>query len=435
MNLAVVGTGYVGLVAGTCFAETGNDVICVDIDERKIAMLKQGKVPIYEPGLEEMVRRNAEEQRLSFTTDVTRAVRSSDIIFIAVGTPQGPDGQANLEHVHATVTVIAKAMNSFKVIVAKSTVPVGTADQIKQWLSKENSSHPFAVISNPEFLKEGAAVEDFMKPDRVVLGGDNAAALNAVKELYEPFVRTGNPILIMDSRSAETSKYAANAMLATKISFINEISRLCEKTGADISEVRRAIGLDRRIGAHFIFPGVGYGGSCFPKDIRAMISMGGAAPEMLLLKAVEQVNERQKGILVEKVQRHFGADLSSLTFAVWGLAFKPRTDDMRDAPSITVIEELLKAGARVQAFDPEATEEARKVFGDRIHYTDRNYDALAGASALLILTAWNEFRRPDFRRINQLLRNPVIFDGRNIYDSADLQKVGFKYYSIGRNHG
>jgi UDPglucose 6-dehydrogenase len=434
MNLAVVGTGYVGLVAGTCFAETGNDVICVDIDERKIAMLKEGKVPIYEPGLEEMVQRNAEEQRLSFTTELNSAVKRSAIVFIAVGTPQGANGKANLEYVRATAKEIARVMDSRKIIVTKSTVPVGTADQIKQWISEE-TSHPFAVISNPEFLKEGAAIDDFMKPDRVVLGGDDAEAMESVKELYEPFVRTGNPILVMDSRSAEMSKYAANAMLATKISFINEVSRLCEKTGADISEVRRAIGLDRRIGAHFIFPGVGYGGSCFPKDVRAMISMGGDAPEMLLLKAVEQVNERQKGILVEKVQRHFGANLSGLTFAVWGLAFKPRTDDMRDAPSITVIEELLKAGARVQAFDPEATEEARKVFGDRIHYTDRNYDALAGASALLILTEWNEFRRPDFRRIKQLLKNPVIFDGRNIYDSADLQKVGFKYYSIGRNHG
>jgi len=434
MNLAVVGTGYVGLVAGTCFAETGNDVICVDIDERKIAMLKEGKVPIYEPGLEEMVQRNAEEQRLSFTTELNSAVKRSAIVFIAVGTPQGANGKANLEYVRATAKEIARVMDSRKIIVTKSTVPVGTADQIKQWISEE-TSHPFAVISNPEFLKEGAAIDDFMKPDRVVLGGDDAEAMESVKELYEPFVRTGNPILVMDSRSAEMSKYAANAMLATKISFINEVSRLCEKTGADISEVRRAIGLDRRIGAHFIFPGVGYGGSCFPKDIRAMISMGGDAPEMLLLKAVEQVNERQKGILVEKVQRHFGANLSGLTFAVWGLAFKPRTDDMRDAPSITVIEELLKAGARVQAFDPEATEEARKVFGDRIHYTDRNYDALTGASALLILTEWNEFRRPDFRRIKQLLKNPVIFDGRNIYDSADLQKVGFKYYSIGRNHG
>ncbi len=434
MNLAVVGTGYVGLVAGTCFAETGNDVICVDIDERKIAMLKEGKVPIYEPGLEEMVQRNAEEQRLSFTTELNSAVKRSAIVFIAVGTPQGANGKANLEYVRATAKEIARVMDSRKIIVTKSTVPVGTADQIKQWISEE-TSHPFAVISNPEFLKEGAAIDDFMKPDRVVLGGDDAEAMESVKELYEPFVRTGNPILVMDSRSAEMSKYAANAMLATKISFINEVSRLCEKTGADISEVRRAIGLDRRIGAHFIFPGVGYGGSCFPKDVRAMISMGGDAPEMLLLKAVEQVNERQKGILVEKVQRHFGANLSGLTFAVWGLAFKPRTDDMRDAPSITVIEELLKAGARVQAFDPEATEEARKVFGDRIHYTDRNYDALAGASALLILTEWNEFRRPDFRRIKKLLKNPVIFDGRNIYDSADLQKVGFKYYSIGRNHG
>lgn len=434
MNLAVVGTGYVGLVAGTCFAETGNDVICVDIDERKIAMLKEGKVPIYEPGLEEMVQRNVEEQRLSFTTELNSAVKRSAIVFIAVGTPQGANGKANLEYVRATAKEIARVMDSRKIIVTKSTVPVGTADQIKQWISEE-TSHPFAVISNPEFLKEGAAIDDFMKPDRVVLGGDDAEAMESVKELYEPFVRTGNPILVMDSRSAEMSKYAANAMLATKISFINEVSRLCEKTGADISEVRRAIGLDRRIGAHFIFPGVGYGGSCFPKDVRAMISMGGDAPEMLLLKAVEQVNERQKGILVEKVQRHFGANLSGLTFAVWGLAFKPRTDDMRDAPSITVIEELLKAGARVQAFDPEATEEARKVFGDRIHYTDRNYDALAGASALLILTEWNEFRRPDFRRIKKLLKNPVIFDGRNIYDSADLQKVGFKYYSIGRNRG
>ena len=434
MNLAVVGTGYVGLVAGTCFAETGNDVICVDIDERKIAMLKEGKVPIYEPGLEEMVQRNAEEQRLSFTTELNSAVKRSTIVFIAVGTPQGANGKANLEYVRATAKEIARVMDSRKIIVTKSTVPVGTADQIKQWISEE-TSHPFAVISNPEFLKEGAAIDDFMKPDRVVLGGDDAEAMESVKELYEPFVRTGNPILVMDSRSAEMSKYAANAMLATKISFINEVSRLCEKTGADISEVRRAIGLDRRIGAHFIFPGVGYGGSCFPKDVRAMISMGGDAPEMLLLKAVEEVNERQKGILVEKMQRHFGANLSGLTFAVWGLAFKPRTDDMRDAPSITVIEELLKAGARVQAFDPEATEEARKVFGDRIHYTDRNYDALAGASALLILTEWNEFRRPDFRRIKKLLKNPVIFDGRNIYDSADLQKVGFKYYSIGRNHG
>jgi len=434
MNIAVIGTGYVGLVAGTCFAENGNDVVCVDIDERKIALLNEGKVPIYEPGLEEMVRRNATEQRLSFTTDLTSAVQKGAIVFIAVGTPQGPNGDANLEYVRATAKEIARAMNGFKIIVTKSTVPVGAADQIKGWISEE-TSQPFAVISNPEFLKEGAAVEDFMKPDRVVLGGDDAEALETVKELYEPFVRTGNPILVMDCRSAEMSKYAANAMLATKISFINEVARLCEVLGADITQVRRAIGLDRRIGPHFIFPGAGYGGSCFPKDIRAMIGMGGDSSEMRLLKAVEQVNEGQKAFLFEKVRRHFHSKLSGLTFAIWGLAFKPRTDDMRDAPSITIIEALLKAGAHVQAFDPEAMAEAKKIFGARIRYAARNYDALNGAAALLIVTEWNEFRRPDFKRVKELLKNPVIFDGRNIYDPADLRKLGFKYYSIGRKDG
>ncbi len=434
MNLTVIGAGYVGLVAGTCFAESGNDVVCVDIDEQKVSMLNSGKVPIYEPGLEEMVRRNAEEQRLSFSTDLSGAVKKSAIIFIAVGTPQGPNGNANLEYVRATAKGIAQAMDSFKIIVTKSTVPVGTADQIQKWIAEE-TAQPFAVVSNPEFLKEGAAVEDFMKPDRVVLGGDHAEALERVKEVYEPFVRTGNPILIMDSRSAEMSKYAANAMLATKISFINEVARLCEQMNADIGEVRRAISLDRRIGPHFIFPGVGYGGSCFPKDIRAMIGMGGTNPEMALLKAVEAVNERQKGLLVEKVKRHFGEKLSGLTFAVWGLAFKPRTDDMRDAPAITVIDSLLEAGAEVHAFDPEATEEAKKIFGTRVRYANRNYDALDGASALLVLTEWNEFRRPDFARIKRLLQRPVIFDGRNIYDPIDLARLGFTYYSIGRKHG
>jgi UDPglucose 6-dehydrogenase len=434
MKLAIVGAGYVGLVAGTCFAETGNDVTCVDIDESRIEMLKSGKVPIYEPGLEEMIRRNAEEQRLSFTTDLPAAVKKSPMIFIAVGTPQGPDGNANLDYVRATAKGIARAMDSFRVIVTKSTVPVGTADRIKQWIGEE-TKQPFAVVSNPEFLKEGAAVDDFMKPDRVVLGGDHVEALEAVKELYEPFVRTGNPILIMDSRSAEMSKYASNAMLATKISFINEVARLCEQMNADIGEVRRAISLDRRIGPHFIFPGAGYGGSCFPKDIRAMIGMGGQDSDMVLLRAVEAVNERQKTLLVEKVKRHFGAKLSGVTFAVWGLAFKPRTDDMRDAPAIPVIESLLAAGARVQAFDPEAMEEARKIFGDRIQYTHRNYDALHGAAALVILTEWNEFRRPDFERVRNLLAVPVIFDGRNIYDPAELRRLGFKYYSIGRNDG
>ena len=434
MNLTVIGTGYVGLVAGTCFAETGNDVVCVDIDEEKIAMLKSGKVPIYEPGLEEIVRRNAEDQRLSFTNELGSAVKKSEIIFIAVGTPQSATGHANLSYVEATARSIGKAMNGFKIIVTKSTVPVGTADLIKGWLSEE-TRQPFAVASNPEFMKEGAAVEDFMKPDRVVLGGDNAEAVETLKELYEPFLRTGNPILVMDSRSAEMSKYAANAMLATKISFINEIACLCEALRADVSEVRRAISLDRRIGPHFIFPGVGYGGSCFPKDIRAMISMAGDNRAMPLLTAVEQVNERQKGRLFDKVKNHFGDDLSRLTFAIWGLAFKPRTDDMRDAPSIVVIKALLDAGSRVQAFDPEAMEEARKIFGDRIQYTHRNYDALHGAAALLILTEWNEFRRPDFARIKSLLKQPVIFDGRNIFDPADLRKLGFTYYSIGRNDG
>jgi UDPglucose 6-dehydrogenase len=434
MKLAVVGTGYVGLVAGTCFSETGNDVVCVDIDKNKVEVLQQGKIPIYEPGLEEMVRRNADEQRLIFTTDLDSAVQKSSIIFIAVGTPQGPNGHANLDYVRDTAKGIAKAMDSSKVIVTKSTVPVGTADRIRQWVSEETSL-PFAVVSNPEFMKEGAAVEDFMKPDRVVLGGDDAEALDAVKEVYEPFVRTGNPILVMDSRSAEMSKYAANAMLATKISFINEMSRLCEYTGADINEVRRAIGLDRRIGPHFIFPGVGYGGSCFPKDIRAIIGMGGDEEEMLLMKAVERVNELQKRILVQKVSRRFGENLSAKTFAVWGLAFKPRTDDMRDAPAIVVIDALLRMGARIQAFDPEATDEAKKIFSDRIDYAARSYDALDGASALLVLTEWNEFRRPDFDRIKELLKEPVIFDGRNIYDPLDLKKLGFEYFSIGRKNG
>jgi UDPglucose 6-dehydrogenase len=434
MKIAVVGTGYVGLVAGTCFAESGNDVVCVDIDDSKIATLSQGKVPIYEPGLEEMIRRNAADRRLSFTTDSAAAVRKSEIIFIAVGTPQGRNGQANLEYVRATAKGIAKAMNGRKIIVTKSTVPVGTADEIRAVI-KAGTKHPFAVVSNPEFMKEGAAVDDFMKPDRVVLGGDDFKAIEKLKELYEPFVRTGNPIMVMDARSAEMSKYAANAMLATKISFINEVARLCEMMGADVGEVRRAISMDRRIGPYFIFPGTGYGGSCFPKDVRAMISMGDKRVEMPLLRAVEKVNENQKRLLVDKVRRFFGAKLSGKTFAVWGLAFKPRTDDMRDAPAITVINALLKAGASVQAFDPEAMHEARKLFGERIRYAEHNYDALDGAAALLILTEWNEFRRPDFERMKQMLKNPVIFDGRNIYEPRDLVKLGFKYFPIGRNHG
>ncbi len=434
MNLGVIGTGYVGLVAGTCFAETGNDVTCVDIDEKKISALKMGRVSFYEPGLEELVRRNLEEQRLSFTTDLKATVRRASVVFIAVGTPQGSDGAADIEQVLATAKAIGQAIDGYKVIVNKSTVPAGTADRIRALLAAA-TSHPFAVVANPEFLKEGAAVEDFMKPDRVVLGGDDFRAIELVKELYEPFVRTGNQILIMDARSAEMSKYAANGILAAKISFINEVANLCEKVGADVDEVRRAIGLDRRIGPHFIFPGIGYGGSCFPKDIRAMIGMGGPVLEMPLLRAVDRVNERQKGVLVEKVKRHFGEDLTGLTFAVWGLSFKPRTDDMRDAPSIVVIEALLKAGGRVEAYDPEAMEEARKIFADRVRYHRRNYDALKGADALLVVTEWNEFRRPNFQTIKELLKSPVIFDGRNVYDAQELKRLGFTYYSIGRQNG
>lgn len=434
MNLATVGTGYVGLVAGTCFAETGNDVICVDIDESKISTLQAGKVPLYEPGLEELVRRNLEEGRLSFTTDLAAAVRQSTIIFIAVGTPQRLDGKADIEQVLGTARSVAQAMNGPKTIVNKSTVPVGTAERVRI-VMVEATRHPCAVVSNPEFLKEGAAVEDFMKPDRVVLGGDDPQAIELLKELYEPFVRTGNPILVMDSRSAEMSKYAANAMLATKISFINEVANLCEKVGADINEVRRAIGLDRRVGPHFIFPGVGYGGSCFPKDIRAMIAMGEQRLDLPLLRAVEQVNERQKRILVEKIKGHFGPDLSGRTLAVWGLSFKPRTDDMREAPSIAVIESLLQSRAVIQAYDPEAVPEAKKIFGDRIRYHGHNYDALKEADALLILTEWNEFRRPNFQHIKKLLKSPVIFDGRNVYEPAEMKRLGFVYYSIGRHDG
>ena len=434
MNIAVIGTGYVGLVAGTCFAESGNEVVCVDIDKAKVASLKEGAIPFYEPGLRELVQRNVEEQRLTFTTDLKSAVRQSNVIFIAVGTPQGADGSPNIDQVLNTAKSIAKAMNGGRIVVNKSTVPVGTAEQVAA-IIKAETSHPVAVLSNPEFLKEGAAVDDFMKPDRVVLGGNDPEALEILKELYEPFVRTGNPILVMDSRSAEMSKYGSNAMLATKISFINEVSSLCEKMGADINQVRRVLGLDQRIGPHFIFPGAGYGGSCFPKDLRAMVNMGEQGLDMPLLRAVEQVNEGQKRLLPEKVRRHFGTDLSGLTFALWGLSFKPRTDDMREAPSIIVIETLLKDGAQIQAYDPEASGEAKKIFGERIHYANRNYDALRGADALIVVTEWNEFRRPNFQRVKELLKNPVVFDGRNIYDPADMRKMGFTYYSIGRRDG
>jgi UDPglucose 6-dehydrogenase len=430
MNIGIIGTGYVGLVSGTCFAESGNEVICVDIDTQKIAGLQRGSVPFYEPGLEELVRRNMEEQRLYFTTDLAAAVQASSVLFIAVGTPQRPDGSADLQYVMDTAKSIARHMNEYKIIVNKSTVPPGTAEEIRKVIGSL-TSHPFAVASNPEFLKEGAAVEDFMKPDRVIIGGDDKQAIEVLREIHDPFVRTGNPILVMDTISAEMSKYASNAMLATKISFINEMAALCEKTGADIEHVRRAIGLDRRIGPYFIFPGAGYGGSCFPKDVRAMIAMESDVP---LLRAVEQVNESQKRVLTEKVKSHFGRDLKDKVFAVWGLSFKPRTDDMREAPAVTVIESLLQAGARVQAFDPKAMGEAEKIFGNHIAYARSNYEAARGADALLIITEWNEFRRPNFIRLKDLLKRPVIFDGRNLYDPRELKRLGITYYAIGRGY-
>ena len=434
MNIAMIGTGYVGLVTGSCFAETGNDVVCVDIDEGKIARLQQGRVPFYELGLEELIQRNTREGRLSFSTDLAEAVRRAESIFIAVGTPQVSAGGADLTQVFAVAESIAGAMNGAKIVVTKSTVPVGTAARVRE-IIEARTEHPVAVVSNPEFLKEGNAVEDFMKPDRVVLGGEDAASLELLGRLYEPFVRTGKPIIRTDSHSAEMSKYAANAILATKISFINETARLCEKEGADIEQVRRIVGLDHRIGPHFIYPGIGFGGSCLPKDIRAMVAMGGEELEMPLLRAVDRVNETQKGLLLEKVRRHFDGALADRMLAVWGLAFKARTDDMRESPAIRVIDGLLDAGACVRAFDPEAMDEARRRYGDRITYGDNNYEVADGADGVLVLTEWNEFRSPDFPRLKKLLRQPVLFDGRNLYDPVVMRRHGFVYYSIGRGRG
>jgi len=432
MKLCVVGTGYVGLVAGTCFAESGNDVICVDNVAAKIDALRQGKVPIYEPGLEELIRRNTTEGRLTFSTDLADAVRKSQVCFIAVGTPSGPSGAADLSAVMAVGREIARTMDGYRVVVTKSTVPVGTWAQLHAVMSPI-TKHEFDIVSNPEFLKEGAAIDDFMKPDRVVIGSVGQKAFEIMRELYEPFVRTGNPIITMDNTSAEMTKYAANALLATRISFMNEIANLCERTGADVDQVRRGIGYDRRIGHHFLFPGVGYGGSCFPKDVRAVITTAREhGMEFPLMAAVEDVNEAQKHRLVLKVVDEFGSNLRGKHFAVWGLAFKPRTDDMREAPSITIVEGLLKRGGTVAVHDPEALGEAKKVFGDRVSYHRLNYEALAGADALLIVTEWNEFRRPDFARMRSLMRQPVILDGRNLYEPEVMREHGFAYLPIGR---
>jgi UDPglucose 6-dehydrogenase len=433
MKIAVVGSGYVGLVLGACLAENGNTVACVDKDASKVATLKSGKMPIYEPGLEEIVLRNQHEDRLTFTTDLPAAVKASDIVFIAVGTPQGEDGAADLQHVIAVAKSIGQALDKYTVIVDKSTVPVGTAQKVRDAIASQ-TRQTFSVVSNPEFLKQGAAIEDFMKPDRVVIGvedkDERAEAL--MKELYGPFTRTGAPILTMSTASAELCKYAANSILATRISFMNEIANVCELVGADVDHVRKAIGSDRRIGTSFLFPGVGYGGSCFPKDTQALLkSAQDKGYDFKILRAVEDVNDRQKERLVDKIEAHF-PDLAGRTIAIWGLAFKPRTDDMREAPAIPIIERLLARGVTVKAYDPAAAPVARGIFGDRITLCDKSYDALDGADALAVVTEWNEFREPDFAKMRSLMKAPIVFDGRNIYSPEHMRALGFKYFSIGR---
>jgi UDPglucose 6-dehydrogenase len=435
MKIAVIGTGYVGLVAGACFADTGNDVICVDINESKVKSLNNGEIPIYEPGLEDLVVRNSRAERLSFTTDLKTAVEKSEIIFIAVGTPQDEDGSADLTHVLAVAKGIGQNMNGPKIIVDKSTVPVGTAALVTKTI-KEHTKHSFEVVSNPEFLKEGAAIDDFLKPDRVVVGVSSAHAEQVMRELYTPFIRTNNPILVMDVPSAEMTKYAANAMLATRISFMNEISALCEKVGADIDSVRVGIGTDTRIGMPFLFPGIGYGGSCFPKDVQALIRTAKEhGIELRIGKAVEAVNADQKESIVKKIVAHYGnKNIQGKTFAVWGLAFKPRTDDVREAPAEVVCEQLINLGAKIQAYDPEAMGTFAQSFGNnsKLSYYESNYEALKDADALIICTEWNAFRQPDFARIRSSLKQPLIFDGRNIFSLQEMKEEGFMYFSVGR---
>jgi UDPglucose 6-dehydrogenase len=431
MRITIIGTGYVGLVAGACFAETGSAVTCADVDARKIEGLKQNVLPIYEPGLDALVERNQAQGRLSFTTDVAQAVRDADVVFIAVGTPPDEDGSADLSHVLAVAETIGRNLARETVVVTKSTVPVGTASKVRDAVAK-HAKFPFHVVSNPEFLKEGAAVDDFLKPDRVVLGVDSDFARTAMTELYGPFVRTGKPIIFMDIPSAEMTKYAANAMLATRISFMNEIANLCEAVGANVDLVRKGIGSDTRIGPSFLFPGPGYGGSCFPKDVQALLRTAQAEGVPLrVLAAVEEANERQKRRLFEKLQSALG-DVRGTRIAIWGLAFKAQTDDMRESPSLTLIEALLAAGATVVAHDPAARHEAQRRLGNRIAYADSNYEALTGADALVVVTDWNEYRFPDFDRIKAELKRPVLIDGRNLYDPAKMARLGFTYRSIGR---
>lgn len=432
MKVAVVGTGYVGLVVGACLAETGNDVVCADVDAAKIEHLRQNHLPIYEPGLEPLVVHNQRDGRLRFVTDVAAAIEHADVVFIAVGTPPDEDGSADLQHVVAVAQTIGRHMNRPKVVVTKSTVPVGTAAMVRAEIARHTATS-FHVCSNPEFLKEGAAVEDFMKPDRVVAGVDSPEAAAVLEELYAPFVRTGNPLIFMDVASAEMTKYAANAMLAIRISLMNQIANLCESVGADVSLVRRGIGTDRRIGPAFLFPGPGYGGSCFPKDVQALIRMGRDRHVPLdLLEAVHAANERQKRVLFHKLERHVEGGLRGRTIAVWGLAFKAETDDVRESPALVLIDQLLQAGARVQVHDPAARDTARHYLGDKVTYAARSYDALHGADALAIVTEWLEYRTPDFVRVKQLLRRPLVVDGRNLYEPARMARLGFTYDSIGR---
>ena len=432
MKIAVIGTGYVGLVAGACLADMGNEVICVDNDEAKLAKLKQGIIPIYEPGLEELVKANVLEKRLIFSSDLQSAVEKSLVCFIAVGTPQGEDGSADLGYVFEVAKSIAKAMNGYKVIVDKSTVPVGTAQRVSE-IIKAHTKHDFDVVSNPEFLKQGDAVNDFLSPDRVVIGSDSPKATQIMTEIYSPFFRTGNRIIVMNVKSAEMTKYAANSFLAVKISFANEIANLCEKVGADAEMVRIGMTTDSRIGNKFLFAGLGYGGSCFPKDVKALIKTGiDNKCAMSIIAAADETNKRQRLNFINKITQRFGENLANKTFAVWGLAFKPKTDDMREAPSVTIINALLERGSKIKAYDPKAMENAKFYFDDKITYSKNAYDALDNADALLLLTEWNEFRRPDFEKIKSKLKNAIIFDGRNQYDIAKLQKQGFECYQVGR---
>lgn len=432
MKITVIGTGYVGLVAGTCLADMGNTVICVDKDSQKIQDLTNGVISIYEPGLEELIKNNVSENRLSFTENISDAIQESEVCFIAVGTPPLKDGSANLEYIYQAVDSIAESMTDYKLIINKSTVPVGTLDKISE-IIKQKTSVDFDVTSNPEFLKQGNAVNDFLHPDRIIVGTNSERATNLIKEIYEPFIRTGNRILFMDIKSAEMTKYAANAFLATKISFINELANLCEKIGANIDEVRMGISLDSRIGNKFLFPGLGYGGSCFPKDVQALIKMGADNNYSTeILKATNKVNILQREFFIEKIKNILGEDLTSKTIAIWGLSFKPKTNDLREAPSITIINELLAMGAKIKAFDPKAMETAKLYFEDKISYSKNSYECLTEANALLVLTEWNEFRRPDFEIMKSLMKQQIIFDGRNLYDTNIVTKQGFKYFCIGK---